>query len=108
MPIFRIDWPATLRRLEHVVEVLANCHDRCGFVPDQAEARRALAYCRHRVAGEPEEEDDGSLIEVIVASGQSVDWVLFGDPCVMICKLAAGMLRPGPDDREPVPRPDVA
>ena len=108
MPTFRIDWPATLRRLEHVVEVLATCHDRCGFVPDQAEAQRALAYCRRRVAGEPEEEDDNSLIEFIVASGQSVDWVLFGDPGMMICKLAAATLRPDPDGGEPVPRPDAA
>ena len=93
MPIFRIDWPATLRRLEHVVEVLATCHDRCGFVPDQAEAQRALAYCRRRVAGEPEEEDDDCLLEFIVASGQSVDWVLFGDPGMMICMLAGGALQ---------------
>jgi hypothetical protein len=63
MPTFRIDWPATLYRLEHVVEVLATCDDLCGFVPDQAEAQRALAYCQRRVAGEPEEEDDNSLIE---------------------------------------------
>jgi hypothetical protein len=28
--------------------------------------------------------------------------VLFGDPGMMICKLAAGALRPDPDAREPV------
>jgi hypothetical protein len=95
MPTAYIGWPATLRRLEHVVEVLANCHDRCGFVLDQDEARRALTYCQRRIAGEPEQEDDDSLIEFIAASGQSVDWVLFGDPGVMICKLAAGTRRPG-------------
>jgi hypothetical protein len=33
-------------------------------VLDQDEARRALAYCRRRIAGAPEEEDDDdSLIE---------------------------------------------
>ena len=102
MPIFCIDWPATLRRLEHVVAVLANCPDICGFVPDQAEAQRATAYCRRRVAGEPEDDDD-SLLEFIVASGQSVDWVLFGDPGMMICMLAAGTLRSNPDGGEPGP-----
>jgi len=66
--------------------------------------------CRRQVAGEPEEEDedDNSLIEFIVASGQSVDWVLFGDPGMMICRLAAATLRTGPDDGEPVARPDAA
>ena len=105
MPTFRIDWPATLYRLAHVVAVLANCPDLCGFVPDQAEAQRAIDYCRRRLAGEPEEEDDNSLIEFIVACGQSVDWVLFGDPGMMICKLAAGTLRSNPDGGEPVEMP---
>jgi hypothetical protein len=55
--------------------------------------RGAARVCRRRIAGEPEEEDDDdSLIEFIAASGQSADWVLFGDPGVMICKLAAGTL----------------
>ena len=108
MPTFRIDWPATLCRLEHVVEVLGTCHDRCGFVLDQAEARRALVYCRRRVAGEPEEEDDDSLIDFIAASGQSADWVLFGDSGVMICKLAAGTLRSDPDGGETVRGPQAA
>ena len=107
MPTSRLDWPAITRRLEHIVEVLATCHDRCGFVLDQDEARRALTYCRRRIAGEPEEEDDDSLIEFIAASGQSADWVLFGDSGVMICKLAAGTLRSDPDRGETVRGPQA-
>jgi len=95
MPTRRLDWPAITRRLEHIVEVLATCDDRGDFVLDKDEARRALTYCRRRIAGEPEEGDDDSLIEFIAASGQSADWVLFGDPAVMICKLAASTIRRG-------------
>jgi hypothetical protein len=89
--------------------VLATCHDRCAFVLDQDEARRALAYYRRRIAGEPkEEDDDNNLMEFIAASGQSADLVLFSDPGVMICKLAAQAQRPDPDDgearRKPNPR----
>lgn len=82
---------AMLHRAEHVVETLSTRHVCDGWVIDRAAAEQALDYMR-RSAVDPE-LSDGSGFEAMVrffsSHGQSLDWIMLGDPTTMICGTAA-------------------
>jgi hypothetical protein len=80
-----------LRRLEQMVDFL-RYHIVCdGFQMDEEAAERALQYFRRWAAEDQYEdlEEWEATIDFLADHGQSLDWVLFGDPAAMICKCAA-------------------
>jgi hypothetical protein len=88
------DARAALARLEQLVETLRTRAVCEGWHPnglDEAAATRALAYFR---AGCPEESDEDfaereAAFDFISSHGQSLDWVVGGDPLGLICRAAA-------------------
>jgi hypothetical protein len=101
-PDFEIDHKAILARAEQIVDLLRTCYVREGWKIDEAAADRALAYFRRHVEGPPFENEDQDTIEFhegavefVGSHGQSLDWVLCGDPGSMICRLASRSKRAG-------------
>ena len=102
------DVAAALCRLEQTIETLRTCVVCKGWHPNGLEepaAARALAYFR---AGCPEESDEDfaereAAFDFIYGHGQSIDWIIFGDPGGLICRAAAhsrraqSVLLGGPD-----------
>jgi hypothetical protein len=95
MPVEPDGWDAraALARLEQVIEALRTCVVCEGWHPnglDEATAARALAYFR---AGCPEESDEDfvereAAFDFISGHGQSIDWIILGDPVGLICRAA--------------------
>ena len=57
---------------------------------DAEGGERTLRYFRSVAAGEPDDPDEWlHALRWLHTNGQSVQWVLAGDPCVMICHAAA-------------------
>lgn len=88
------DPKAALARLEQVIDILRTRHVRDGWHDggglDEAAAARALAYFR---AGCPEETDQDfverdAATDFIFSHGQSLDWIIDGDPVGLICRAA--------------------
>ena len=88
-----MDAAAALRRLEQMIDTLRTCAVCDGWHPnglDEAGANRALAYFR---AGCPEESDKdfaerGAAFDFISSHGQSLDWIICGEPGGLICRAA--------------------
>ncbi|MEH2468851.1 hypothetical protein V1281_001893 [Nitrobacteraceae bacterium AZCC 2161] len=82
---------ATLARAEQIVETLRNKHVADGWALFEPAAEEMLGFFRRRLEGKPERDNEFRMdvVEFFGAHGQSLDWVLFGDPSVMICRLAA-------------------
>ena len=88
------DVKAALARLEQIIEILrtrAVCHGwHDGGGLDETGAARALAYFR---AGCPEESDKDfaerrEVFQFLRDHGQSLDWIICGDPVALICGAA--------------------
>jgi hypothetical protein len=85
-----LDWPAIVPRAEAVVDKLQNYYGAEWSIADQDAAAAMLKYCRDRGAGLPDDETawKGTL-EFFWDYGQSLDWVVYGDPVSMIATMAA-------------------
>jgi len=86
---------AMLQRAEHVIEALRTRHVCDGWSIDDAAAEQALAFFRKAVV-DPGAEDDASfeaMNRFCASHGQSLDWIIRGDPSGMICGLAARSAR---------------
>jgi hypothetical protein len=82
---------AMLQRAEQLIDILRTKHVADGWKLYEPAAEQTLGFFRRRVAGEPEVDGEFHMdvVEFFGAHGQSLDWVMFGDPSVMICGLAA-------------------
>lgn len=81
-----------LARARFVIETLRTRYVCEGFQIDEEGAARALTYLEGLAAGVPESDDDDFLEDVVKFfsdHGQSIDWVICGDPAVMICREAS-------------------
>lgn len=99
-----LDHQAILARAEQVIDVLRNCvvchgwHDHRKGLDEEA-AERTLEYLRRCAACAPQDDDEKDAEEWAVASeffidhGQSLDWIVRGDPGGMICGGAANSAR---------------
>jgi hypothetical protein len=82
------------QRLEEMIDTLRTCVVCDGWHPnglDEAAAARALAYFR---AGFPEESAEDfaerkAMGDFVRSHGQSLDWIIEGDPGGLICRAAA-------------------
>lgn len=85
------DYAATLARAEQIVETLRTKYVADGWTLFEPAAEEMLGFFRRRLEGKPERDGEFKMdvVEFFGAHGQSLDWVLFGDPSVMICRLAA-------------------
>ena len=80
---------AALARAEEIVSLLRASYVREGWQIDQAAAERVLAVFRkYAEDGSKSEDEWEAALHFLYSHGQSLDWVLCGDPRVMICKLA--------------------
>jgi len=78
---------AQMARLEQVVNVLRTRHVCEGWTLDEARAERALAYFRK---GCPDDDEEwGSAPHFIASHGLSPNWILLGDPSIMIALSAS-------------------
>jgi hypothetical protein len=79
------DWEAILERAEHIVENLRALVGYDGIELDELEADRMLRWCRSGLAGEPDDSTEFLAVNVFLERhGQSIDWLLTGNPTVMI------------------------
>ena len=80
---------ASLARAEEIVSLLRTSYVRDGWQIDEAFAERMLAFFRKYAEDGSEPDDERKVaFDFLHGYGQSLDWVLWGDPRVMICKLA--------------------
>jgi hypothetical protein len=83
---------AVLARCEQLIDVLRTRHIREGWALDEAGAERTLNYFKRAVATSVGEDDDPEFwaaCDFLRSHGQSLDWVLIGEPSGMICRSAA-------------------
>jgi hypothetical protein len=88
----QLDFTAMLGRAEFVIECLRTRYITEGWHGrglDEDAAARTLAYFRNRSAGGPDDVDEWMVaVNFIGDHGQSIDWVVLGDPGGLICKAA--------------------
>jgi hypothetical protein len=86
-----LDHRAILERAEEMIDTLRTRHVREGWQgPDEVAAERLLQYFRQRAEGVPDDVDEWyAVMSFFKDHGQSLDWILLGDPKVMICQLAS-------------------
>lgn len=96
------DYCAALARLEQIVNHLRHGYVADGFTLDEEGAARALAYFRNLAAGGTDDKNDSAVqaewaatLEFVYKHGQSLDWIIDGNPGAMICKLASYSERAG-------------
>jgi hypothetical protein len=84
---------AALGRAEFMIERLRTryvCEGWHGRGLDEDAAARALAYFRNWSAGGPEDADEWMfVVKFLDDHGQSIDWIMRGDPGGMICEGAS-------------------
>jgi hypothetical protein len=81
---------AMLRRAEHCVECLRTRYVCDGWKMDEEAAERTLQYFRSQAEGQPENDEEWqAAVDFIGSHGQSLDWILRGEPGVMICGAAS-------------------
>jgi hypothetical protein len=81
---------AMLRRAEHCVECLRTRYVCDGWKMDEEAAERMLQYFRSQAEGQPENDEEWQAAVAFIGShGQSLDWILRGEPEVMICGVAS-------------------
>jgi hypothetical protein len=91
---YKFDPVATLARVREIVDRLETCYICDGWVPDREGNARLLRYFEWSVANPEESLDDVSdewswVLKFIHDNGQSIDWVLYGEPGGPVCKGAA-------------------
>ena len=85
-----LDWPAIILRAEGVTDRLQKYYGPDWTSGDQDAAAGVLTYCRDRGAGLPPDETAWkATLEFFWDYGQSLDYVMYGDPASMIAKSAA-------------------
>jgi hypothetical protein len=85
-----IDHRAILERFEQIIDLLRTCHVREGWRLDEEGAERTLRYFRRMAKGGREDHHEFTAArEFLYRNGQSLDWVILGDPRGMICHAAA-------------------
>jgi hypothetical protein len=86
-----LDHHAILGRAEEIIDTLRTRHVREGWQgPDELAAERLLQYFRRCAEGVPDDVDEWyAAMSFFKEHGQSLDWILVGDPRGMICQLAA-------------------
>jgi hypothetical protein len=98
----RLDAAAALGRAEFMIERLRTryvCEGWHGRGLDEDAAARALAYFRNWSAGGPDDVDEWMFVVRFLGDhGQSIDWIVLGDPGGMICEGASRSLRAGVGD----------
>jgi hypothetical protein len=81
-----------LERIEYIVDILRAAYVSDGFRLDEQGAARVLRYFRQRAEAQPEPEFDPErkfVWQWVNDYGQSLDWILRGDPRSLICFGAA-------------------
>lgn len=95
-----IDHHAILTRLEQIVDLLRTCYVRDGWRLDEEGAERTLRYFRRMAMGGRENNHEFTAASAFLyRNGQSLDWVISGDPRGMICHAAANARI----DADPIP-----
>jgi hypothetical protein len=85
-----LDWPAIVLRAEAIADRLQKYYGQDWTDADQEAAAAMLRYCRDREAGLPDDETAWkATLEFFWDYGQSLDYVVYGDPASMIAKSAA-------------------
>jgi hypothetical protein len=85
-----LDWPAIVRRAAQVTDRLQKYYGPDWTSGDQEAAAGVLMYCRDREAGLPDDETAWkATLKFFWDYGQSLDYVIYGDPVSMIAKSAA-------------------
>jgi hypothetical protein len=95
-----IDHHAILARVEQIFDLLRTCHVCDGWKLDEEGAERTLRYFRRMAKGGRENTCEMRYaFEFLYRNGQSLDWVICGDPGGMICGAAANARM----DEDPIP-----
>ena len=81
---------AILARAEQVVDVLRTRYVCQCWKLDEEAAARMLRYFRRKAAGAPDNDEEWQAVVAFCGEhGQSLDWIVRGDPAGMICSAAA-------------------
>jgi hypothetical protein len=81
---------AILARAEQVVDVLRTRYVCQCWKLDEEAAARMLRYFRRKAAGAPDNDEEWQAVVAFCGEhGQSLDWIVQGDPAGMICSAAA-------------------
>jgi hypothetical protein len=79
------DYSAMLKRAEYCIECLRTRYICDGCKVHEEGAERVLRYFRSQAAGEPDNAEEWqAIIDFFCSHGQSLDWILSGDPCGLI------------------------
>jgi hypothetical protein len=82
--------PAILKRVEQVIGWLRDCHVCNGWAIDERGAERTLRYFRRMAKGGRDNMAEwGAVTDSLYHHGQSLDWIMDGNPVSLICKAAA-------------------
>jgi hypothetical protein len=93
------DHHAILARAEQMIDLLRTCYICDGWHGkglDEVAAERMLQYFRRLADGAPEDDQDPeweAAVAFVGDHGQSLDWILLGDPSGLICLGAAHSAR---------------
>ena len=82
---------AILARAEQVVDDVLRTRYVCQcWKLDEEAAARMLRYFRRKAAGAPDNDQEWQAVVAFCGEhGQSLDWIVQGDPAGMICSAAA-------------------
>jgi hypothetical protein len=95
-----IDHHAILARIEQIIDLLRTCHVREGWRLDEEGAERTLRYFRYCAdGGQDDFHEFTAASKFLYRNGQSLDWVILGNPGGMICNAAANARI----DEDPIP-----
>jgi hypothetical protein len=84
------DHRAILARVEQIIDLLRTRYVCDGWKLDEEGAERTLRYFRHCAdGGRDNNREYTAAREFLYRNGQSLDWVIAGDPGGMICHAAA-------------------
>jgi hypothetical protein len=90
-----LDKALMIERAEKIVQVLRNCRVRDGWKLDE---KRAAQFLQSMVDLDWEGVPSDEFLGWVSDHGQSLDWIILGDPSLMIVRAAAaGPTRPKPD-----------
>jgi hypothetical protein len=86
---------AALIRAEGLVRCLSDSRIADGFILDEASVERMLHYLRKEATkkNSATDEEFAAVADFCHEYGQSLDWLFFGDPGVMICRAAGNSTR---------------
>jgi hypothetical protein len=85
-----IDWAGVLARTEQMIALLRDRYVAKGWKLDGDAAVKTLQYFESQAAGQCENDvEQRQAFDFIYSHGQSLDWIICGDPAGMICTLAS-------------------